>query len=206
MDGENSDARYNLETLRLWIKHIQDVWQKRDRQKRRDAMNLLQYLEWLESEQRSLMQTGKELATANPSPRQREAIRAAENAQRTLAEEIQPLKDKIASTLSAPPQQPGANQAASPSADVQKAVELLQRLADEVQQSMGKAADSLAGRVVARDRQFAIPGRGNDRPDLHGRRPVCQPGPARNRPARGIDQSIARRGKSREIGRTKYCG
>ena len=114
MDGENSDARYNLETIRLWIKHIQDVWQKRDRQKRRDSMNLLQYLEWLESEQRSLMQTDKELATAKPSPRQREAIRAAENAQRTLAEEIQPLKEKITTTLSAPQQQPGANQAASP--------------------------------------------------------------------------------------------
>jgi Ca-activated chloride channel family protein len=145
MDGENSDARYNLETLRLWIKHIQDVWQKRDRQKRRDAMNLLQYLEWLESEQRSLMQADKELGGAKPSPRQREAIRAAENAQRTLAEEIQLLKDKIAATLSAPPQQPGANQAASPGADVQKAIEVLGSLADEVRGSMSKAADLIAG-------------------------------------------------------------
>jgi hypothetical protein len=145
MDGQNSDARYNLETIRLWIKHIQDVWQKRDQQKRRDSMNLLEYLGWLESEQRSLMQMDKVLVAARPSPRQREAIRAAENAQRTLAEEIQPLKDKIAATLSAPQQQPGSNQAASPSADVQKAVELLQHLADDVRGSMGKAADSLAG-------------------------------------------------------------
>jgi hypothetical protein len=145
MDGGNSDARYNLETLRLWIKHIQDVWQKRDRQKRRDTMNLLQYLEWLESEQRSLMQADKELGDAKPSPRQREAIRAAENAQRTLAEEIRPLKDKIAATLSAPPQQPGANQAASPGADVQKAIEVLSSLADEVRGSMSKATDSIAG-------------------------------------------------------------
>ncbi|MGD0519236.1 MAG: hypothetical protein ABSA26_16995 [Thermoguttaceae bacterium] len=145
MDKDNSDARYNLETLRLWIKHIQDVWQKRDRQKRRDAMNLLQYLEWLESEQRSLMQADKELGDAKPSPRQREAIRAAENAQRTLAEEIQPLKDKIVTALSAPPQQAGANQAASPSADVQKAIEVLSSLAEEIRESMSKAADSIAG-------------------------------------------------------------
>ncbi|MGA2059076.1 MAG: hypothetical protein ABSG67_01240 [Thermoguttaceae bacterium] len=146
MDGENSDARYNLETIRLWIKHIQDVWQKRDRQKRRDSMNLLQYLGWLESEQRSLKQIYKELGAAKSSPRQREAIRAAEDAQRTLAEEIQPLKEKIAATLTAPQQQqPGANQAASPSADVQKAIELLHHLADDVRVSMGKAADSLAG-------------------------------------------------------------
>ena len=145
MDNDNSDARYNLETLRLWIKHIQDVWQKRDRQKRRDAMNLLQYLEWLETEQRSLMQVDKELGEAKPSPRQREAIRAAENAQRTLAEEIQPLKDKIVTALSAPPQQAGANQAASPGADVQKAIEVLSSLADEIRVSMSKAADSIAG-------------------------------------------------------------
>jgi hypothetical protein len=145
IDAANSDARYNLETIRLWIKHIQDVWLKRDRQKRRDAMNLLEYLDWLEGEQRSLMQMNKELSSAKPSPRQREAVRAAENAQRTLAEEIQPLKEKIASTLSAPPQQPGQNAAASPSSDVQKAIEVLGRLADEINQSMNKAADLLAG-------------------------------------------------------------
>jgi hypothetical protein len=149
IDATNSDARYNLETIRLWIKYIQDVWLKRDQQKRRDAMNLLEYLDWLESEQRSLLQTNKELGSAKPSPRQREAIRAAENAQRSLAEEIQPLKEKIVSSLSAPQQQPGANVAASPSADVQKAVEVLHRLADDVQKSMNKAADSLAGQSLS---------------------------------------------------------
>jgi hypothetical protein len=143
-DPANSDARYNLETIRLWVKHIQDVWKKRDQQKRRDAMNLLEYLVWLEGEQRSLLQLNKELGSANASPRQREVVRAAENAQRSLAEEIEPLKQKIASTLSAPPQQPGQNAAASPSADVQKAIEVLSHMADEVRQSMDKAAGSLA--------------------------------------------------------------
>ena len=144
MDAENSDARYNLETLRLWIKNIQDVWQRRDRQKRRDAMNLLQYLQWIEGEQRALVQTEKELGTLSPSPRQREAVRAVENAQRDLADEIPPLKEKIATTLTAPQQQPGANQASSPTADVQKAVKLLHGLADQAHDSMSKAADSLA--------------------------------------------------------------
>ena len=147
IDAENSDARYNLETLRLWSKHIQDVWLKRDRQKRRDALNLLEYLRWLESEQRGLRQSSKDLGIVKSSPRQREAIRALENAQRTLAEEIQPLKEKIAAGLSAPARQPGANTAASPSPDVQKAVELLQRLSDDIHQSMSKAADSLADTV-----------------------------------------------------------
>jgi len=149
IDANNADARYNLETLRLWIKHIQDVWRQRDRQKRREGMDLLEYLKWLESEQRSLIQTNKELGVLKSSPRQREAIRAAENAQRTLAEEIQPLKEKIASSLTAPQQQPGKNAAVSPSADVQKAVELLNRLADDIHRSMGKAADSLAGQSLS---------------------------------------------------------
>jgi hypothetical protein len=148
MDADNSDARYNLETLRMWIKNIQDVWQKRDRQKRRDAMNLLQYLQWIEGEQRTLVQTEKELGTLSPSPRQREAIRAVENAQRDLAEEIQPLKDKISATLTAPQQQPGANQASSPTADVQKAMQLLDGLADQAHDSMNKAADSLAAGIM----------------------------------------------------------
>jgi tetratricopeptide (TPR) repeat protein len=145
IDPENTDARYNLETIRLWTKYIQDVWQQRDRQKRREEMNLLQYLEWLENEERALRQTSKDLESVKPSPQQREAVRAAENAQRTLTEEIQPLKDKIAAAASGPAQQPGRNAAGQVSADMQKAVELLSRLADEVNRKMTSAADSLAG-------------------------------------------------------------
>ena len=203
IDADNSDARYNLETIRLWIKHIQDVWQQRDRQKRRDAMNLLEYLDWLESEQRALRQSNKELGSAKPSPRQREAVRAVENAQRTLAEEIQPLKEKIASSFIRSATTAGKNAAASPSADVQKAIEVLDRLADEVASVDEQSGRFACRRVVARGRQVAIPGRGNDRPDLHGRCAVCQLGAAGHRQAGRIDQSIARRGKAREIGRNK---
>jgi hypothetical protein len=148
IDAGNSDARYNLETIRLWIKHIQDVWRERDRQKRRDSMDLLQFLQWLETEQQGLRQSSKELGEAKPSPRQREVVRAAETAQRALADEIQPLKEKIAAGLTAPQQQAGQNTATSPSADVQKAVELLNRLADDIRQSMSKAADSLTAQSI----------------------------------------------------------
>ncbi|HEY4759443.1 MAG TPA: hypothetical protein VIH42_02565 [Thermoguttaceae bacterium] len=148
IDPDNNDARYNLETVRLWVKHIQDVWRERDRQKRRDEMNLLQYLEWLEAEQRTLRQTGKELAAAKPSPQQREAIRAAENEQRTLADEIEPLKTKIAAAVSAPQQQGGNTASAPLSNDSQKAVQLLSYLADEVRRFMSKSADSLAGGIL----------------------------------------------------------
>ncbi len=145
---ENSDARYNLETIRLWVKHIQDVWRKRDRQKRRDEMNLLQYLEWWETQQRSLRQTSKELDAQKSSPQQREAIRAAENHERDLSEEIGPLKAKIAAASGAS-QQPGNTAAAQLSGDAQKAVELLSRLADQVGQTMNKAADSLGSGNLA---------------------------------------------------------
>ena len=144
VDSSNSDARYNLETIRLWIKYIDDVWKQRDRQKRREEMNLLQYLEWLEGEQASLRETAKELGGEKPSPRHREAVRETENAQRALLEEIEPLKQKIAAAVSAPSQQPGAAAAAPPGQDSQKAVQLLSGLADAAGQTMTKAADSLA--------------------------------------------------------------
>jgi hypothetical protein len=149
IDVGNDDARYNLETIRLWIKYIQDVWQERDRQKRRAALNLLEHLQWLEGQERDLRRVCKELEGLKASPRQREAVRAAEIQQRSLADEIDPLKDKIASSLAMPQQQPGKGMAASPGPDVQKAIELLSRLADDVRQSMDKAAERLAGQSLA---------------------------------------------------------
>ena len=34
LDPDHAEARHNLEVLRLWMKHMQEVWARRDRQKR----------------------------------------------------------------------------------------------------------------------------------------------------------------------------
>ena len=41
LDAGHADARFNLETLRLWIKHMEALWAERDRQQKRDETDLL---------------------------------------------------------------------------------------------------------------------------------------------------------------------
>jgi len=159
MEPDHADARHNLEVIRLWIKHMQSLWQERDRQKQRDEMNLLEFLLSVEARQRQLRATGKLLVAQLDSPKRRQALSAAGTSQRSLAEEIGPLKEKIAQMLAAPQQAPG-QPAAGPSAgtplppsssqpDSQDAAGLLNTLADEVAQAMLSAAGELDGRRPA---------------------------------------------------------
>ncbi|MBN2578061.1 MAG: hypothetical protein JXB10_03640 [Pirellulales bacterium] len=143
---DHANARYNLETVRLWSKHIQDVWRRRDREKRLRQMNLMQLLEMLETEQRALRGQARELDPVRNSPKKREEVRNLEDSQRQLAEDVEPLKQKVDAILH--PQQPaGAPQTAAPkppSGDLKKAVELLTGLADDARDRMNQAADDLA--------------------------------------------------------------
>jgi len=77
VDGDHTSARKNLELLRLWIKHMDDVWAQRDREKRREEMDLLQFLEWIEGEQRMLEAATKTLGQID-GQRGRESFSAAD--------------------------------------------------------------------------------------------------------------------------------
>jgi Ca-activated chloride channel homolog len=149
IEPEHADARFNIEALQVWKKHIQEVWRQSDLQKRRQEMSLTQFLDWIEKQQRELRAKNAPLAGERPSPRRREAIRDAEYAQRELADEIGPLKEKLQAALTPPTPQnaPGqANTAApkTPSPEAQQALALLNKLADEARDSMNHAADALA--------------------------------------------------------------
>jgi Ca-activated chloride channel family protein len=160
IDPEHANARYNLEAIRLWTQQIQEVWRQRDAQKRRQEMSLPQFLQWLEKEQRELRQKGKPLAAEAPSPRRREEIRDVEYAQRDLADEIAPLKEKLHAALAAPAGQPapGAPAGAAPSPtpappttpgpEAERALKLLDSLADDARTSMNEAADELAAKKL----------------------------------------------------------
>lgn len=146
-------ARHNLELLRQWIKHMQQVWAERDRQQRRDELDLLQLLEWITAEQTTLRQAAQALAREDDSPRRRQAVAQSDQRQRQLAEEIEPLKAKIRETLAAPqtPQTPPGGAVAptppTPDADAdretEQAIELLHSLADRAHQGMTQAAERL---------------------------------------------------------------
>ena len=140
-----------LEVIRLFIKHIQSQWEERDRQKARDEKNLLQFLQMIEEQQESILVGSRAFAAGQdsnvPKHLHRELLEIAEM-QRTLFEEIQPLKDKISSELQqAAGQQPGQN--APGGADAAEAVTLLRGIADQAGKFMLSSADRLVEREAA---------------------------------------------------------
>lgn len=150
LDLHHADARSNLETIRIWIKQMQALWSEHDRQKTRDEMNLLQFLEMLEQRQRELQGGLKPLVELPDSPKRRQALEGIESAERALTEEIEPLKEKIKAQLSpAAPQGAQVGQAApaaAPNPENEKALELLNGFADETKQALTTAADRIAER------------------------------------------------------------
>ncbi|MDA1048876.1 MAG: hypothetical protein O3C40_00135 [Planctomycetota bacterium] len=140
VDSGHASARRNLELLRLWIKHMDDVWAQRDREKRREEMDLLQFLEWIEGEQRMLEAAAKALGQIDGSPRQRQAIAQTEHSQRLLADEIEPLQQKLAAALTG--DQPA-------DATTAQAAQALKQLAQHAKSAMFRAADDLVVRELA---------------------------------------------------------
>ncbi|MEX0818169.1 MAG: hypothetical protein WD070_01210 [Pirellulaceae bacterium] len=145
VDSQHAAARRNLELLRLWMKHMDEVWAQRDREKRRDDMDLLQFLEWIEGEQRTLEAATKALGQIDGSPRQRQAIAQTENSQRLLADEIEPLQQKLEAAVAG--DQPA-------DATTAQAVQALKQLAQQAKSAMFRAADEL----VVRDLPAALAG------------------------------------------------
>jgi hypothetical protein len=99
LDREHAAARHNLEVIRMWMKHMTDVWRQRDRDKARQELGLLEFLLMIEQRQTELLQTTEVLAGEPASPRRRQAATAASQAQRELSEEIIPLQEKIQAAL-----------------------------------------------------------------------------------------------------------
>ena len=149
MDDGHSEARHNLEIIRLWMKHMQAVWQERDRQRARQEMNLLEFLSRIEAQQTELRSRTRQLGQQAPSPKRRQLISETQKAQHTLADEVEPLKEKIQQELQ-PKQAPAAgvaanaNPQAAPDDQATKAIEVLSRLADESGQAMRTASDEVA--------------------------------------------------------------
>jgi hypothetical protein len=149
VDADHKAARHNLEGIRLWIKHMQALWKEKDRQQKRDELNVLEFLEMIQQAQIAIRAGVRSLAFESDSPRRREAVNVAEISQRTLFDEIAFLKEKITEALKPPPAQPGQPQpAASPAPsqeEIEKGLEMLHGFADEAGARMIEAADLLAG-------------------------------------------------------------
>ena len=101
LDKDHADARQNLELIRLWIKHMESLWEQADRKQQRDEMDLPAFLQMLEEKQRALRMAVRGAGrpwTIRPNAAKPSA-RGRGRAQRKLGEEIGPLKEKIEATL-----------------------------------------------------------------------------------------------------------
>lgn len=148
IDPDHEDARHNLEALRLWIKHMRALWEEADRQKQRDELNVLQFLEMIQQQQLMIRGDVKTLLDYPDSPRRREAVSVAESNQRKLIEEIEYLKEKLTEALMPSPSPASGAPQAAPAGnleEIEKSLNLLHNWADESAQQMTGAADMLAG-------------------------------------------------------------
>jgi Ca-activated chloride channel family protein len=137
---EHADARHNLELIRLWLKHMEALWRERDRQKEREETSLLDFLAMLDRRQRALRKDAAPLAVEPDSPKRRQALATIQTSQRELAEEIKPLKQKLAEAI----QPKDAHGKANP------ALDHFTMLADRAHEAMTTAADRLAPNTAAK--------------------------------------------------------
>lgn len=147
LNPTHKDARHNLELIRIFIKHIQSQWAERDRQRDREEKDLLQFVLMLEEKETAMRSVNRRLQPADDGVQKRQALRENADAQRTLQEEIEPLKEKIAQAFAPPTQQSG--QAATqtppqPDEQQQEALEMLNGIADEIGSAMLSAANATA--------------------------------------------------------------
>jgi hypothetical protein len=158
LEKDHEEARYNLELIRLWIKHMEAVWKERDRQKQRDEMDLLQFLDMIEARQIALRTLTRVLSDEKDSPKRRQALKDTEREQRALLDEIEPLKQKMEEALMGQaqaaaqggqpgqPQQPGQpGQGAPDPEEIAEALEMLNGWAEEAGAHMTQAADRIPG-------------------------------------------------------------
>jgi hypothetical protein len=148
LDKEHVEARHNLELIRLFIKHIQDQWAKRDRELARAEKGLLEFLAMIEQRQTELRSAVRSLSEQKDSPQRRQATSELADSQKELHDEIEPLKDKITEEITAAQQTPPGGNArnADPNLAIQmkQAQKVLHQLTDEAGSKMAEAASELA--------------------------------------------------------------
>ncbi|MFH0946747.1 MAG: VWA domain-containing protein [Planctomycetota bacterium] len=146
LEPDHTDARHNLELLRLWTKHIQDAWKKRDEKQENQEKDLLALLmERMETQQKLRVDLRGQLPEAS-SPKRDEALAVIGEGQRELAGQIEPLRPKVEETFAqleqAAAQAPQGQGGQSPEEMEQAKQQVLMLLAS-IEADMMKAADAL---------------------------------------------------------------
>jgi|GEM_PF-1010699 len=145
LEQTHTDARHNIELIRLYIKHLQSQWAERDKQKARQEQNLLQFLKMIEDRQMQIRSVTKVLSQGQDSAHLRQAVMETAESLRTLQEEVAPLKQKLSEQI-----QQGSGVAAAQNAQPnpqdeqrQQAEQLLHQMADQIGERMLTSATLL---------------------------------------------------------------
>jgi len=168
LDKEHVDARHNLELIRLFIKHIQDQWARRDREMAREEKGLLEFLAMIEQRQTELRSAVRLLSEQKDSPQRRQAASELADSQKELRDELDPLKDKITEEITAAQQKPSGGNTTNADPDLasqmKQAQKILHQLTDEAGSKMTEAASELSTAVFedARKNQLNSLNRLND--------------------------------------------
>jgi hypothetical protein len=150
LDRDHKDARYNIEVIRLFVKHIQSQWAERDKQRDREEKDLLQFILMLEEKETQIREDVRSLEEHDDSPQRRQVLREIAEGQRELQAEILPLKDKIKQALAAPqpqPGQPSTSGAQQPATQDEQSKEMLTAMtgiADDIGAKMLSAGDTMS--------------------------------------------------------------
>lgn len=154
LQSDHAGARRNLELVRQWIKYYSDQWRERDRQKRRDESNLIQFLEFLIQTETALRENVVNL----PDGVHADALAELKRAQDELREEIPTLREKIATDLRPQPDPQNPTNNATPP-ELEEAIALLRGWADDAGKKMSASSHNLETRKLeqaATDQQSAI--------------------------------------------------
>ena len=150
LDRDHKDARYNIEVIRLFVKHIQSQWAERDKQRDREEKDLLQFILMLEQKERQIRKNVRSLEDQDDSPQRRQLLREMAEGQRELQEEILPLKEKIEEALVPPEPQPGQPSASGarhppqPDEQSQEMLTAMTGIADDIGAKMLSAGDAMS--------------------------------------------------------------
>ncbi len=155
LDPNYQDARHNLELLRLWLKHMTATWAEQDRERQRNELGLIPFLEMLMQSQKGLHQEVAVLHKEADSPRRQQALQGSSSAQQQLSEEIEPLKQKIGEAFETPsPGVPSAPAGAAPgiatpgAEELKQVQETLEGWANEAGEAMVRAAHDIEGALL----------------------------------------------------------
>ena len=150
LDRDHKDARYNIEVIRLFVKHIQSQWAERDKQRDREEKDLLQFILMLEEKERQIRKDVRSLEDQDDSPQRRQLLREMAEGQRELQEEILPLKEKIEEALVPPQSQPGqpsvsgARHLPPPDEQSQEMLTAMTGIADDIGAKMLSVGDAIS--------------------------------------------------------------